>query len=183
ERIESAVSDAGLERKGSEFALFGACSAFGVELITAERFLPRSALDDLFGRALPLDGSTALARPAPAHALLVLARLVHEEGRLGPKRRARPERILAEDPHAWERARESASSWRAERALALLERAAAVGTPVPVAERLRARGPRAALRLPRRGVLVALSGIDGAGKSSQARWLADSLTALGADVD
>src|SRR5262249_62086100 len=66
ERIESALSDAGLERKGSEFALFGACSAFGVELITAERFLPRSALDDLFGRALPLDGSTALARPAPA---------------------------------------------------------------------------------------------------------------------
>jgi dTMP kinase len=52
-----------------------------------------------------------------------------------------------------------------------------------VADRLRARGPRAALRLPRRGLLVALSGIDGAGKSSQARWLADSLTALGADVD
>jgi thymidylate kinase len=29
--------------------------------------------------------------------------------------------------------------------------------------------------------LVALSGIDGAGKSSQARWLADSMTALGID--
>jgi thymidylate kinase len=183
ERIEAALSDAGLERNGSEFALFGACSAYGVELIAAEGFLPPTALDDLFARALPLDGSTALARPAPADALLVLARLVAEEGRLRPKRRARLERILAEDPHAWERAREAARSWRAERALALLERAAAGDRPVALAELLRARGARAASTLRRRGLLVALSGIDGAGKSSQARWLADSLTALGADVD
>jgi thymidylate kinase len=36
---------------------------------------------------------------------------------------------------------------------------------------------------PRRGRLVALSGIDGAGKSSQARWLAQALTALGAPAE
>jgi thymidylate kinase len=181
-RIEQALDAAGLVRKGSDFALFRACSAYGVELITAEEFVPRAALDDLFARALPLEGYAALARPAPAHALLVLARLVVHEGRLQPKRRARLKRILAEDPQAWRHAREMASSWRAGRALELLE-TAAEGRPIPVSQRLRARGRRSALRFPHRGLLVALSGIDGAGKSSQARWLADSLAALGVDVE
>ncbi|MFI4977947.1 MAG: dTMP kinase [Solirubrobacterales bacterium] len=182
DRIERALCAAGLLRKGSDFALFRTCSAYGVELFAAEQFLPQAALDDLFAQALPLRGFRALARPAPAHALLILARLVVDDGHLQPKRRPRLERILAEDPQAWERAREAAPSWHATRALALLERAAVAGKPVPLSERLRALGPRA-LPLPRRGLLVALSGIDGAGKSSQARWLAESLTALGADVE
>jgi thymidylate kinase len=182
DRIERALDAAGLVRKGSDFALFRACSAYGVELITAERFVPRAAVEDLFAQALPLEGYAALARPAPAHALLVLARLVVHEGHLQPKRRARLERILAEDPQAWRHAREIASSWRAGRALELLE-AAAEGGSIPVSERLRAHGRRSARRFPHRGLLVALSGIDGAGKSSQARWLADSLTALGVDVE
>jgi dTMP kinase len=42
---------------------------------------------------------------------------------------------------------------------------------------------RSARRLRRRGRLVALSGIDGSGKSSQAHWLADALTALGVETD
>jgi thymidylate kinase len=182
DRIERALCAAGLLRKGSDFALFRACSAYGVELFAAEQFLPQAALDDLFAQALPLRGFGALARPAPAHALLILARLVVDDGRLQPKRGSRLERILVEDPQAWERAREAAPSWHATRALALLERAAVTGKPVPLAERLRALGPRA-LPLPRHGLLVALSGIDGAGKSSQARWLAESLTALGVDVE
>lgn len=182
DRIERALCAAGLLRKGSDFALFRACSAYGVELFAAEQFLPQAALDDLFAQALQLRGFRALAQPAPAHALLILARLVVNDGCLQPKRRSRLERILAEDPQAWQRAREAAPSWHATRALALLERAAVAGKPVPLAERLRALGPRA-LPLPRRGLLVALSGIDGAGKSSQARWLAESLTALGVDVE
>lgn len=182
DRIERALCAAGLLRKGSDFALFRACSAYGVELFAAEQFLPQAALDDLFAQALQLRGFRALAQPAPAHALLILARLVVDDGCLQPKRRSRLERILAEDPQAWQRAREAAPSWHATRALALLERAAVAGKPVPLAERLRALGPRA-LPLPRRGLLVALSGIDGAGKSSQARWLAESLTALGVDVE
>lgn len=182
DRIERALYAAGLLRKGSDFALFRACSAYGVELFAAEQFLPQAALDDLFAQALPLRGFAALARPAPAHALLILARLVVDDGRLQPKRRSRLERIIAEDPQAWQRAHEAAPSWHATRALALLERAAVAGKPVPLSERLSARGPRA-LPVPRRGLLVALSGIDGAGKSSQARWLAESLTALGVDVE
>jgi thymidylate kinase len=182
DRIERALYAAGLVRKDSDFALFRACSAYGAELFAAEQFAPQVALEDLFAQALPLGGFRALARPAPAHALLVLARLVVDDGHLQAKRRARLERILAEDPQAWQRAREAAPSWHATRALALLERAVVAGKPVPLSERLRALGPRT-LPLPRRGLLVALSGIDGAGKSSQARWLADSLTALGADVE
>jgi thymidylate kinase len=181
ERIERALAAAGLVRKGSDFALFRDCSAYGVELFPAERFAPRAAIDELFAQALALSGSSSLARPAPPHALIILARLVVEEGRLAPKRRARLERILAEDPHAWRRAREAAPRWEATRALALLELAAA-GRPLALRDRLRVRRLRA-LVLPRRGLLVALSGIDGSGKSSQARSLADSLTALGVDVE
>jgi thymidylate kinase len=182
ERIERALDATGLARKGSDFALFRSCSAYGVELVAAEEFVPQPALDELFAQSRPLDGHVALARPSPAHALLVLARLVSDEGGLRPKRDARLERILAEDPHAWKRAREIAPSWRAERALQSLERTAA-HRPIPVSERLHARRLGRALRRPHRGLLVALSGIDGAGKSSQARWLADSLTALGVDVE
>jgi thymidylate kinase len=181
-RIESALGAAGLLRKGSDFALFQACFAYGVELVAAEGFVPAGALQDLLAQALPLPGFRALARPAPAHALLILARLVVEEGSLLPKRQRRLERILTEDPHAWRRAGEAAPSWHAGRALASLKRAAATGAPIPFSERLLARGARPPAR-PRRALLVALSGIDGAGKSSQARWLAESLTALGAEVD
>jgi thymidylate kinase len=182
ERIERALETAGLVRKGSGFALFRSCSAYGVELFAAEDFAPGPALSELFAQALALPGFSALARPAPAHALLVLAMLVAGEGRLGSKRRQRLERILAEEPGAWQRARESAPSWQARRELSLLERAAATGNPIPLHRRVRARAPRV-LPMRRRGLLVALSGIDGSGKSSQARWLADALAALGCDVE
>jgi thymidylate kinase len=181
ERIESALAAAGLVRKGTDFALFRDRSAYGVELFPAEQFAPSAALDELFTQALALGGSRCLARPAPAHALIILAKLIVDEGRLAPKRYARLQRILAEDPDAWLRAREAAPSWQATRALSLLERAAA-GRPLALAERVRAGGGRV-LALPRRRLLVGLSGIDGSGKSSQASWLADSLTALGVDVE
>jgi len=181
-RIADALCAAGLLRKGSDFALFRSCLAYGVELLDADGFVPAAGLEDLFAQALPLPGFRSLARPAPAHALLILARLVVDEGSLLPKRRARLQRILAEDPDAWRSAAAAAPSWRAERALLLLERAAQTGKPIPLPERLRARGARQPAR-PRRALLVALSGIDGSGKSSQARWLSESLTALGVDVD
>jgi dTMP kinase len=179
ERIESALAAAGLVRKGTDFVLFRDRSAYGVELFPAEQFAPPAALDELFAQALALGGSRCLARPAPTHALIILAQLIVDEGRLAPKRYARLQRILAEDPDAWSRAREAAPSWRATRALSLLERAAA-GRPFALTERVKAGGGRV---LPRRRLLVGLSGIDGSGKSSQASWLADSLTALGVDVE
>lgn len=183
QRIDTALVGAGLVRKGSSYALFGSCSAYGVDMAAAEPFLPAPAVDDLFAQALPLDGFQGLVRPTPGHALLVLARLVLDEGVLSPKRRKRLGRILAEDPGAWESARRAAPSWRAERALKCLERAAAGDGSLPLAQRLGPGRLKRALRPPHRGVFVALSGIDGAGKSSQARWLTDALTALDAEVE
>lgn len=137
-------------------------------------------LADLYAAALPVEGFEPLVRPHPGHALLILARIVSQEGRLAPKRRVRLTRILGEDPGAWARARQAAPSWDASTELAQLEEL--------VAGRVRHRRPplRRALRaaqVRRRAPLVTLSGLDGSGKSSQARWLADALSELGVEVE
>jgi len=102
---------------------------------------------------------------------------------------------LAADPDAWGIARNSAPSWGATRALELArrthaglsatspewsaaaaERYAALGaTPA----RARLRRMRGGVARWRRGGVVALSGLDGAGKSSQARALQATLERLG----
>ncbi len=181
--LERGLLAGGLVRKDSCFALFGDCSAYAVELIVAHEFLPQDAEDELFAQARPLPGFRSLARPCPGHALLILARLVVDEGWLSAKRRQRLERILAEDSQAWAIARRSARGWGFSEALAALERAASTGRPLTLRGRLRSRWPKRALGRPKRGLLVALSGIDGAGKSSQARWLQQSLIALDAPVE
>jgi thymidylate kinase len=181
-RVERSLTAAGLAGKGGSFALFKGGRAYGVDLLATERFLDDRALEPLFARALALDGFQWLARPAPGYALLILARLVAAEGELRPKRRARLDRILSEDPRAWEAARAAAPEWHAERALALLARAAR-GEPPTLRTRLRKGARRLPMRRSRRGVLVGLSGIDGAGKSSQARSLADALGALDVPVE
>lgn len=185
ERVAEALAAAGLLRKGPTFALFRSRCAYGVELFAAEQFLPPAACEQLFEHALPLDGRASLARPAPAHALLILAGLAASEGGLSAKRRRRLERILAEDAGAWRQAGEAAPLWGVTSALAQLERAATTGKPAFARTRVRARMARARRALPRRrqGLLVTLSGIDGAGKSSQARLLAESLRALGVDAE
>src|SRR5579884_2981119 len=92
ERLERALADAGLVFNGISHALFRDCSAYGVELFAGESFLPPAALEQLFAQALPIEGFESLARPAPAHSLLVQARIVRREGQLSAKRRARIER-------------------------------------------------------------------------------------------
>ncbi|HEX5224266.1 MAG TPA: hypothetical protein VFW29_03955 [Solirubrobacteraceae bacterium] len=179
--VEESLRAAGLDGDSDGFVLFKGGRAYAVELFGAETFLAPGALEPLFARALPLDGYERLARPAPPHALLILARLVMDEGGLRPKRQARLERILAEDPGAWEGGRAEAPAWGAERALALLARAAR-GEPRPLPARLRTAASRLRGR-PRRGVLVALSGIDGAGKSSQARALAEAMADIGVSAE
>ncbi len=162
-------------RRGSTFARFEACSAYGIEVIAAESFLAPEARQELFEAALPLERTPDLARPAPVHALIILARLAWEEGGLAPKRRARLERIEAEDPGVWAQARTVGARWDELPRLDFLRAAADGGSHLPARHRLYALRERR----PRRGVLVSLSGIDGCGKSSQARWLADAMTALG----
>jgi thymidylate kinase len=186
DRLAQALPDRGLVRKDSTFAWFAACSAYAVELISAEEYLGEDLLDDLFASATPLPGLEPLAQPAPPHALLILARLVAEEDGMTAKRRARLERILTADPLAWGKAAEAAAGWGATDALARLqpERGSAGAHPVPVGRLARAARGRTRARLSgQRRPLVSFSGIDGSGKSSQARWLTDALTELGVDAE
>jgi thymidylate kinase len=154
----------------------------------------------LFDEALEVDGLRKLVRPCPHHDLLILARrIARGTGVLDVKRRARLERALDEDPNAWARAGERAEDWRACVALEALEDAWRTHTPIPASRRAAARRERqdsitrkpiasrlgrAARRVPgpHRGAVVALSGLDGAGKSSQASALAETLERLGFDA-
>lgn len=189
----------GFWRRGLEWARFFECSAYAVELVPAERLcLPGSELSLLFSEARRIEGPlnfSHLVRPAPHHALLLQARRLVRDGVLAPKRRPRVQRALEEDPRAWEAAAERAPQWGLRHALGLLRRVFEEDIQVtwgrrarPLAELLiSAGGTRAAAGLtlrslgakaPRRNRIVAISGLDGSGKSFQARALSETLEGL-----
>lgn len=184
--LSRALVDAGLIGSGGRFAAFGGCSAFGVELASVTSWkIPRREAEALFAESLTVDGRERIRRPSPAHALLILARrLAWSGGRLAGKLRPRVAAVLAEDPHAWSAAAARAASWGLVDALAALKEvheggAAVVGVAVPKANtRTRVWNRFAALPRPRRPMVVALSGLDGAGKSSHAAALRDALAKL-----
>ena len=187
EAAEEATMAAGFLRRGDIWVRFAECTATVVELTPAGDWrLPAAELDALFADARPLDGLHRMMRPAPHHALLILARRVWREGgRLDPKRRSRVDAALREDPGAWQRAGAHAGAWNAEPALRRLADAhhgadGAGGAPSPARRRRAASVPWPARR--RRGAVIALSGLDGAGKSTQALALKEALECLGYDV-
>ena len=121
---------------------------------------------------MPLEGHVRLCVPAPPDRLLILARkLPRTPGFLESKHRERIRATLSEDSHAFARARERAPAWHLVRELRRLEARYTRGS--------RNRRPLSYLRRPRRGAIIAFSGLDGAGKSTQAQALSASLTALG----
>jgi thymidylate kinase len=144
-----------------------------VELMTpADWGLPDHEADALFAQALLLDGRARLFVPAPAHQLLILARkLPRTPGLLEPKHRWRVQEALTREPDAWAKAEARAGDWGVERRLRRLQSRCARPP--------RARWPPRYVRRPRRGAVIALSGLDGAGKSTQAEVLCTSLTKLG----
>ena len=97
------------ERHGDSWVRFAGMTAYAVDLIPRDEWrLP----DELFTEARPVEPYRNLARPAPAHALLVLARkLAGERGPLRDKHRRRIEDELIVDPRAWEAARDAAPAW------------------------------------------------------------------------
>jgi thymidylate kinase len=166
----------GFHVQGRVWARFTGCRAEVVELIpVADYDLDPEPLGRLFAEARPIDGLASQLRPAPHHRLLLIARRVATEGRLDVKRRSE---AGSADDEAWRKARETAAAWRAERALSELERALH-GRP-PRSWPLRAVAARA--RRYRHGAVIALSGLDGSGKSTQAEGLERALSALGYPV-
>jgi len=185
------------ERSGRMWARFRDCGVDVVELTAAEAWrLPPSELEALFTEARPLEASENVCRPAPHHTLLILARRTMREGpELRERRRARIDAELGEDRHAFEIARDRAPQWRASSSLIALENAYRSANPIQARVRRRAiaeelkgrrrwlsarlRAWRAMLRRPRRGGVIAFSGLDGSGKSTQAARLAETLERLG----
>jgi thymidylate kinase len=167
---------AGLAERGRRFARLTCLVAYEVELQPAgELGLPDGEIAALFAEALPLPGLAQLCEPAPYHRLLLLANVVLDDpARLDPKRRRRVQRALDQDPSAWQLADEHAGAWPDPSALARLRRGFERGSSPPRPPgRLRRRLP------PRSGRLVALSGIDGSGKTFQAQSLKAILEQLG----
>ncbi|HKO27315.1 MAG TPA: hypothetical protein VJU80_07640, partial [Solirubrobacteraceae bacterium] len=144
-----------------------------VELLRgADWGIPAGELERLFADAVPLDGHDRLCVPSPADRLLILARkLPRTPGFLEPKHRDRIGTTLGQDPAAFERARERAPGWGLANRLRRLE--GRYSRPA------RERMLRPFLRRPRRGAIIALSGLDGVGKSTQTQALRESLEALG----
>ncbi|MDQ1439490.1 MAG: hypothetical protein QOK43_3119 [Acidimicrobiaceae bacterium] len=158
-----------------------------VELVPARSWgLPPDAEAALFDAAIALDGCERVCRPAPHHQLLILARRLVRGGPLDDRRRARVDAAVAEDPDAWSRARAEAPAWKAVGALDLLAQAKPAGLSERAAALAQevggARAWRAVLGSGRRaGVVVALSGVDGSGKTSQTEALMALLDGLGVE--
>lgn len=155
--------------------------------------LDEAAVADVFAAALPVPGAGRVVRPAPPHVLLILARRLQTSGGALPQRRlARGRSALDEEPDALSAARALARSWSCTGALEVLA-ADLSGPPLPDRERrdllrqdgvvLPARWRSAASQvrraLPGRGAVIAVSGLDGAGKSTQISALSDALTSVG----
>lgn len=171
-----------------------------VELTPADSWeLPSDELEALFAEARPLEGMRRLVRPSPHHALLIQARKALRRQIAQKKLLSRSEAAVAEDPNAWLIAAARAPAWRAQRAIALLKDANERGGQAWLVERWLALVEQhgrldgktalalakvAGTRLPkvRRTYIVAFSGLDGSGKSSQARLLRDALSAAGQDT-
>lgn len=199
-RLRDRLLHLGFDDVGGQLLRIGGCgSVDAIDLSPIGRWgVEPDAARRLVADAVPLDGYRWLRRPDPASTVLLLARRVARTGRLDERRRTRLHGALAEDPAAWERAAAAAPEWSAERSLTIL-RALHARRPAPtptrvraVADELRARGrsgPRAAvtavrmlLQRPPRGVVIAFSGLEGAGKSTQVESLRSILAALGWEV-
>jgi thymidylate kinase len=175
--IEAQLAATGFMRAGRRWVRLRGDTREVVELVgRAEWRLPENEVDRLFADAVPLDGHARLCIPSPPDRLLILARkLPRTPGFLEPKHRKRIHAALSEDPAAFACARKRAPTWQVGRDLRRLE-GRYVGRP-------RSRRPPAYLRRPCRGAIIAFSGLDGVGKSTQAQALGAALAAIGYEAE
>lgn len=201
DRLVEGLIDLGFVRKDRELARFASCSVELVDIAPSSWWqLPYDEIDAVYDDAIPLEGYEHLVRPSGHHMLLILTRrLVEGKGFVDDKRRTYLDRALADDPDAWRGAAARAALWGAEPGLSLLRRMyetrmtlSRVDRARAIAGRLeslgtsprraRASALKATVERPRRGAIVALSGVDGSGKSTQAERLAETLVTLGFDA-
>jgi thymidylate kinase len=194
--LASRLAREGFEQRGPQWVRFRDCTVDAVDLVAAaEWHLPADELAALFEEAAPLSDFEHLVVPAPHHALLIVARRVSRSGAYGEQLRSRVGEIASRTPSAWEEARQHSAAWGAESPLAQLRALHESGARPGAVARVRALGERAITtaaprraarnalrRLTARPAIVALSGLDGAGKSFQAARLADALEQLGLDA-
>jgi thymidylate kinase len=191
--IESALERAGYSNRGVQWVRFHGDSADAVDLVPVESWrLPPDVAEDLFTEALAIEGFSHLARPAPHHVLLIMARrVVRSGGELDPKKRARVRAALDEDPDGWAHAQRAATGWSSYRAVVALERLYKTGVPTGKQARIAALteiyGSKGkALKIASGGrarpVLVTFSGLDGSGKTSQAEAVKRSLEAIAGET-
>ena len=177
-RVRAALVDQGWTARGRTVAHFGAGTAYAVDLVDLHSWAPGPEVARaLCDESLPLEGHTHLRVLADHHRLLVLARRRREGMALDERKRATLEAFA---PGTWEAARRDAPSWELGDAVDELARDLASGAT----GRPRPRTPRELRReVSRRRVrVIALSGVDGAGKSTHAEMLRTALEALGHDV-
>jgi thymidylate kinase len=197
--ISEALQVAGFLAGGHRLVRFRQGTCEQVELYPASWWdLPPEELTAVFDEAVPLPGYAHLVRPSPVHTLLILGRRVVEGvGYLDEKRRRYVEWAVGQDPKVWDHAAARADAWNGLRSIELLERLVGHGfVPLPVRariidDRLRATGrspldahvETARQLIPRRRlpVVVSLSGLDGSGKSTQARMLVDAFNRIGVE--
>lgn len=177
--LEDALRANGWEQDGSTWVSFGGCTAFELDIAPVEGWaLPPAEVVALYDEARPIEGYSHLVRPAPHHLLLIMARRISFGATLEGKKRACIVAALEEDPDAWGKAGAAAGAWGQERSLAAM-RAAMQRSALENVHRPGPRARAARLLRRRRGLVVAMSGIDGSGKSSQAESLRTALQALG----
>lgn len=164
--VEAGLAGIGAQPRGNKWAIFREGTAYLVELSPASRWrLPEEELAALFDESEPLNGFRHIAKPAPQHTLLLLARTG-----VSSKRRSRLRDALGA-PGAKEYAEAHAKAWCVDlRTLGVVNGSAPHRT-LPASGAVAARMSRPQI--------VAFSGLDGAGKSTQVRMLASALGALG----
>lgn len=189
DEVRAAVVAAGGVGGPSSWIVLGDDGPVAVDLVDVTSWgLPDDAIATCWHEASPLPGHVRLHAPSPAHAVLIAARRLAWTGRS-------PAAGSFRDASAWAGAREQAGTWGVARALDLLEQAhrgrppdrvartAAVAAELRQRGRGRLRGWAGALRWvgprPRRGVVVALSGLDGCGKTTQSRVLVEVIEMMG----
>jgi thymidylate kinase len=144
--------------------------------------VPSGELERMRADAAPMAGAAWLRRVALSDELLVLAqRFARRPEPVAVERREVLHHALVADPSAWVVAAGRAVAWRAEAAVSLA-RDAYDGARAPTDADRRRLTAEAGQRHDLRTGVVALSGLDGSGKSTQAHALAATLAKLGHDT-